>query len=129
MAEPSILLDASALLALVFDEPGAAVVAGALDRTTIGAVNLAEAVGVALRNGIPPALALAWAEELALPVFPFDATMAEAAAKLLAVTRKAGLSLGDCACLGAAQVLGRAVFTADRAWADLDIGVEVRLIR
>jgi ribonuclease VapC len=129
VAEPGILLDASALLALVLEEPGAERVAEVLDRAAIGAVNLAEVIEVAARRGLPAARAAAWAEELALPVIAFAAPMARGAAELLAAHRARGLSLGDAACLATAAALGLPAMTADRLWAELGTGVEVRTIR
>ena len=129
MADPRILLDASAFLALLLEEPGADTVAGVLDQAVIGAVNLAETLEVVLRRGITPDRAARWVEELGLPVLPFDAACAAAAARLLAAYRRQGLSLGDCACLGTAQALALPVLTADRAWAGLALDVDLRVIR
>ncbi len=129
MAEPGILLDASAFLALLFEEPGADTVLAALDQAAIGAVNLAEVLEVAIRRGESPARAAAWAEEIGLPVIPFTAPIATHAAVLLGTHRRSGLALGDCACLGTAVELGWPVLTADRLWAGLDLSVAVRLIR
>jgi len=62
-------------------------------------------------------------------VVPFTEVRAEAAAALWARTRAAGLSLGDRACLALAAELGVPAVTADRAWAGLDVGVEVVVVR
>jgi PIN domain nuclease of toxin-antitoxin system len=129
MAEPRLLLDTSALLALVFREPGFEVVVGALDGAAFGAINQAELVEIAMRRGIDPAHAASWADDLSIPILAFTAPMAARAGALLAQHRRQGLSLGDAACLGCAVVLGVPVLTADRAWAALDLPVEVRLIR
>lgn len=129
VADPTLLLDASALLALVFEEPGAETVLAALDSAAIGAVNLAEVVDLAARRGLDPARAAAWPAELALPVIGFTAPMAARTGRVLAEFRRRGLSLGDAACLGTAAVLGLPVLTADRLWAALETGVEVRLLR
>ena len=64
-----------------------------------------------------------------LTVVPFGPADAVAAARLRAPTRALGLSLGDRACLAVALRFGTAALTADRAWATLDVGVEVRLLR
>lgn len=129
VAEPRLLLDASALLALVFEEPGAELVLAALDGAAISAVNQAEVIEIAGRHGLDPARAATWAEELSLPLIAFNTSMAARAGALLAGFRWRGLSLGDAACLGTASVLGVPVLTADRLWAELDLGVEVRLLR
>ena len=65
---------------------------------------------------------------LGVEVVPFSEAEAEAAGALLGVHR-GRLSLGDCACLATARQHGLPVMTADRAWAGLDLGVEIRLIR
>jgi PIN domain nuclease of toxin-antitoxin system len=122
-------LDTSALLALVFQEPGREAVSAALDGAAIGAVNQAEVVEIAARRGAPPARAAAWAEELSIPVLPFTPAMALRAGVLLSAHRRTGLSLGDAACLGTAEALNLPVLTADRAWATLGLGVEMRLLR
>lgn len=129
MAEPALLLDTSALLALVFREPGMDVVLAALDGCAISAVNQAEVVEVAARRGTDPARAAAWAAELSIPVLPFTPPMAARAGAVLAAGRVRGLSLGDAACLGTAGTLGVPVLTADRAWAALALGIEIRQLR
>lgn len=60
---------------------------------------------------------------------PLSEQDAMRAARLRASTRKLGLSLADRCCLALASRLERPVLTADRAWADVDAGVDVRLIR
>ena len=129
VAEPSLLLDSSALLALLFQEPGRETVLAALDGAAIGAVNQAEVIDIAARRGIDPARAALWAQELSLPILAFTAPMAAHAGALLVAYRGRGLSLGDAACLGTAQALGVPVLTAARAWAGLGLAIEVRLVR
>jgi PIN domain nuclease of toxin-antitoxin system len=129
MAEPALLLDTSALLALVFREPGMEVVLAALDGCAISAVNQAEVVEVAARRGTDPGRAAAWAGELSIPILPFTPPMAARAGAVLAAGRVRGLSLGDAACLGTAGTLGVPVLTADRAWAALDLDIQIRQLR
>jgi PIN domain nuclease of toxin-antitoxin system len=129
MAEPALLLDTSALLALVFREPGMETVLAALDGCAISAVNQAEVVEVAARRGTDPGRAAAWAGELSIPVLPFTPPMAARAGAVLAAGRGRGLSLGDAACLGTAGMLGVPVLTGDRAWAALDLGIQIRQLR
>ena len=81
-----------------------------------------------LNGGTALQIDAAW-EELELTVEPFACERARAAGLLVARTRKRGLSLADRASLALAIELGLPVFTADRAWGNLDIGVDVRVIR
>lgn len=119
------LLDASAVLALLRQEPGAEVTAAALPMAAISAVNWTEVVAKLLPG--PADLLEAW-EALQIPVLDFDATTAGDAARLLAAHRGI-LSLGDCACLATAARQALPVLTADRVWATLGLATEVRLIR
>jgi len=123
------ILDASAIMAVVFQEPGEAVVRGIARETAASAVNVAEVYSRAIERGSTEALVDLAISTLAINVRHFDALDARAAARLRAPTRHLGLSLGDRACLALAQRLDLPVLTADRSWAKLDIGVEVHLIR
>ena len=128
MAEP-VVLDASAVLALLRDEPGAARVAALLPTAAISAVNLAEVLIVLERRGVPPADARRAVDALALDVLPVDDATAHAAAGVAAANLRRGLSLGDCFCLATAHLTGRAAVTADRKWAPLKAGAKVEVVR
>ncbi len=126
------VLDASAVLALVHDEPGADEVAAALQGAVLGTVNLAEVVGK-----LADADAGADARELhglllaaGVTVEPLTAEDAVLAGVLRSVPGGRSLSLGDRCCLaiGVRSDQGE-VLTADRAWAELDLPVRVALIR
>jgi len=124
------LLDASALLALLRDEPGGSSVEQCLSDATVLSVNLEEVVGTLIREGMPATAAEQAVAPLALPVAPFTEEMAW----LSAETRPrlpAGLGLADRCCLAAAAVLDAAVVTADLLWqtAAPAFGVGVVLIR
>jgi ribonuclease VapC len=123
------LLDASAVLALLRDEPGAARVAELLPTAAIGAVNLAEVLIVLERSGLAAAEARRATDALALDVLPADAATAHAAAGVAAANPRRGLSLGDCFCLAAARVAGAPAVTADRSWATLKSGARVVVVR
>jgi ribonuclease VapC len=124
------VLDASALLALLKREPGQShVVEAILDGAAIGTVNLSEIITVFARAGTPVTGLVADIERLGLLIEPFNAADAGRAGELIRKTSAAGLSLGDRACLALAIRMECPVLTADRAWADLDIDVEVTLIR
>jgi len=123
------IADASAILALLKREPLGKLDPRRLFRATISAVNLSEVLERLCSGGLSEAEAGAAVAELSLRVADFDEPQARLAAYLRPQTRRAGLSLGDRACLALALHLSRPVITADRAWASLDIGVEVVVIR
>ncbi|HLZ75677.1 type II toxin-antitoxin system VapC family toxin [Phenylobacterium sp.] len=122
------VLDASAVLALIQGEPGGAAVEARLDRAKLSAVNLAE-VAQRLNDQWPDDMVATVLAKLPCEVVDFNAALALRAGLLRRLTRAKGLSLGDRACLALAERESAAVLTGDRAWAELDLGVEVVLIR
>ncbi len=125
-----VVLDASALLALLNSEPGSDVVTTAVAAgASISAVNLAEVVGKLDEIGMPLASIRLALDALGLDVVPFDTELAYATGLLRASTRKAGLALGDRACLALAQREQVDALTTDRSWAGLNLGVSVRVAR
>lgn len=123
------ILDASALLALLLDEPGADVVAQHLDGARISAVNLAEAGAKMVERGAGLDLVEREVHAAAITVVPFDEEQALEAARLRSATKAFGLSLGDRACLALAKRIRGIALTSDAAWAEPDLDIEVRLIR
>jgi ribonuclease VapC len=131
------VLDASALLAYLHDEQGAAEVAEALEhRATISAANLAEALSKFAEQGVEPSNVVVELEERGIldgliDVEPLTTDDAISIASLVEPTRGHGLGLGDRACLALARRLGLPVMTADRVWVELekDVGVDVYSIR
>ena len=124
-----VVVDASAVLAVVFQERGLESVAPALPGASISAVNLAEVMSKMLDRGLSPERIDRQLDELSLAVADFNRNLAIQAALLRKTTRHKGLSLGDRACLALAMREGLPVLTADTAWSDLDLPVEVVLIR
>jgi ribonuclease VapC len=120
VSDGSSVLDASALLALLQGEPGADVVAALLPESFMSAVNLSEVVAKLVDHGMPAYVVHEALDELSIDVHPFDRDAAYAAGELRRVTGRAGLSLGDRACLALAIDLDAAAVTADRAWASID---------
>jgi PIN domain nuclease of toxin-antitoxin system len=127
-----VVLDSSALLAIVFGEPGAEMAAewaaGAAG-AVVSAVNLSEAAAKMNERGFADEETEAYLSALGFDLAPFGEAEAYAAGRLRAGTRALGLSFGDRACIALAQREGAAVATADRAWARLDLGLAVRVIR
>lgn len=131
----ALVLDASALLAYLREEPGADVVAEAIaGGVVISTVNLAEVFSRSADRGADPAKLAAKLTQSglldgAITVEPFTAADAIDVAHLRPLTRDAGLSLGDRACLALARRLGAPVLTADTAWQGAAHGAELRPIR
>lgn len=125
----SVVLDASAILALLNEEPGGDVVQEALAGAVVGAVNLSEVIAKLIENGMPEEEIRTSLGGLGLEIQPFDEEMAMATALLRPKTKKLGLGLGDRACLALGLRLSTPVLTADRTWLGLKVGVEVRVIR
>ena len=125
----TVVVDASALLALVNGEPGMSVVSEAIPGAAISAVNLSEVIAKLTEGEMPEGEIGVSLGGLGLDVVAFDADQAYTAGLLRARTRSRGLSFGDRACIALGIRLGCDVLTADRGWAGLDLGVGVKLIR
>jgi PIN domain nuclease of toxin-antitoxin system len=130
----AVVLDASALLALLREEEGAERVAKELPRgAAISALNWAEVLARLIDLGGDPAeiaaRALPAAAAGAVEVVPFDEAGARETARLRPKTRSLGLSLADRAALALAKVRGVPVLTADRAWRSLRLPIKIEVIR
>ena len=125
----TVVLDASALLAYLLQEPGAEVVDGLLSDARMTSVNWAEVVQKSLSAGVEVQGMREELQALGMRVEPFVAADGERAGQLWALTRQQGLSLGDRACLSLGLRLGLKVVTCDRAWAELPLELEVQVLR
>lgn len=125
------ILDASAVIALIMEETGAEAVEAVVADSAMSTVNLAEAVGYLARNGAPEAEIREWLGALEIEIVPLDAELAYSAGLLLPATRRAGLSLGDRACLALARQRSTKAITTDSAWSRVAraVGVVVEVIR
>lgn len=123
------MLDSSALLAVLNREPGAELVADLLGNTAVSAVNLSEVQAKLVGRGIDRKAASKAILGLVSEVVAFDESLALLTGSLITATQKVGLSLGDRACVALGIQVKAPIYTADRAWAKLDLGVEIRLIR
>ena len=125
-----IVLDASALLAVLNREPGAEkITPQLLSGATSSSVNLAEVQSKLVSRGIKPDEA--W-EATISPIreaSAFTDDQAKIAGSLIAQTSAFGLSLGDRACLALGIALKAPVYTADRSWRNLKLGVRIHLVR
>ncbi len=123
------VLDASALLAWLLEEPGHDIVERSLKGAVLSAVNLSEVIQKAAGRDIVLDSIQDDLLTLDVTVEPFDVEDAHRTALLWSKTRPLGLSFADRACLALAQRLKRPVLTADRTWRSLKLGVPIQLIR
>ncbi len=126
-----VVLDASALIALLQSEKGAKVVADEVQGAAISAVNLGEAAQRQYRDGKTRTEFEAMATAVELNVIPVDGALALDAAEIREIARAKGLSQADCICLALAKRLGVVAMTADQKWLEVAdaVGVEVRVVR
>lgn len=127
----AVVLDASAVLALLFDEPGAAKVRERIHGGLLGTTNLAEITAKLSDKGVPADEAERAVAMLGVEVVPFSEDHARASSIMRPTTRAAGLSLGDRACLALAHIRGVPALTAERRWPEIAeaVGVTVEVIR
>jgi ribonuclease VapC len=129
------VLDASALLAMIYEEPGAQRLESTVRRgALISSVNWAEALSRMAERGEPVADSVphvrATVETLGiLTVVPFDEIQALEVARLRVMTKSLGLSLADRACLALARLSRLPVLTTDRAWRSLGLSIKIEVIR
>ena len=124
-----IVLDASAILALLKREQGADRVKAVLGRASICAVNVAEVQGKLIQSGLSRQAAEARIRILGCNITPFDDVQAIEAGSLITQTRSLGFSLGDRACLALAIDRKATVYTTDKAWQNLNLGIKIEVIR
>jgi ribonuclease VapC len=125
-----VVLDASALLAILNQEPGAErMTAELLSAAATSTVNLAEVHGKLVGRGLNADEA--WEATLS-PIreaVAFTSEHARLTGDLAVQTRALGLSLGDRACLALGLALKAPVYTADRSWKKLKVSVRIHVIR
>lgn len=122
------VLDSSAVLALLLSEPGSERVKAVLPGAFLSAVNMAEVVSKLCERGMPAGEARAAIEAIGVRIVDFDIDQACLSGELRPMTRSAGLSLGDRACLALARLRQLSAMTADTPWRELK-GFDVIFIR
>lgn len=125
-----VVFDASVILALLQHERGAEKVTDEiLDRSVASTVNLAEVQSKLVKRGYVPDEA--WEDTLSAVKLaePYTSDHARIAGDLIATTEKYGLSLGDRSCLALAIALKATVYTTEKIWKNLKVGVPIHVIR
>jgi ribonuclease VapC len=123
-----IVVDSSALIALVRNEPGADRVAAALDRAVASAIILAESLSKLAGFGYDSDLARADLMAAGLDVAAFGPADIAAVVALHGLSKQR-VSLADRFCLALALDRNLPVLTGDRHWAALGLPLKIDLIR
>lgn len=124
MTAPTVL-DASAVLALLQEEPGADEVERLLDGALMSSVNLSEVLQKAEQHGVQTDGLEYDLEALGVEFRDFNVSSARPTAE--AWSSGSGLSLGDRACLALAGRVGGTAVTTDARWAWAGAGLDVNL--
>lgn len=124
----AVVLDASALLALLRGEAGAKKVEGALASARMSVVNMAEVASHFSKLGMPDAGVSAMLKPLPVTLVNADADLAWEAGRLRGLTVTAGLSLGDRFCLALAKRDQLPAWTSDRAWREIADAAGVKIV-
>lgn len=129
MSDARYMLDASAVLAMMLGENGGNQVRERLASSQISTVSLSEVVAKLQDGGVPDEVITSSLAELNFDVIAFNQSQAVRAGLLRASTRSNGLSLGDRACLSAAESCNAVALTTDRAWGKLELDIVVEVLR
>src|SRR5262249_39815022 len=125
----SVVLDASALMALLREEPGSDVVVASLANAIVSTVNYSEILKKTIERGGDSDHATAFMKSLSMPIVPFDENLAIASAALYPIAKPYGLSFADRACLALGVSRGSPVLTAERRMRLVSLPIKVKLIR
>lgn len=125
-----VVLDASALLAILNQEPGSEkLTPEILSTAAMSVVNLAEVHGKLIGRGLNPDDAWEATMSPIREAVAFTSEHARLTGDLVAQTRALGLSLGDRACLALGLALKAPVYTADTSWKKLKVSIRIHVIR
>jgi ribonuclease VapC len=124
-----IVVDASVVLANFLEEPGGDVFANLTEDYRISTINIGEIAARLSAKGVPDAMVRSAIDSLRLQAVPVSVEHAVQAGLWKVTTKRRGLSLADRICLALGLDLGATVYTMDRVWADLDLGVAIKVVR
>ncbi|MBW4644434.1 MAG: type II toxin-antitoxin system VapC family toxin [Goleter apudmare HA4340-LM2] len=124
-----VVVDTSAVLALLNQETGSEEILQLIDNAAISSVNLSEVIVKLAEAGIPEEEIRQIILNLNLEVILFNEEQALKAGMLRPATKSIGLSFGDRACLALGVVLNQPVISTDCLWTNLNMGIEIRVMR
>ncbi|WP_032138870.1 type II toxin-antitoxin system VapC family toxin [Rickettsia tamurae] len=125
-----VVLDTSALLALLQNEPGSTIVKPLIQFSCMSTVNITEVLTSLQRMKITMDTAYTLVTEIIPSIIPFDLEQAAHTAQLQPYTQPKGLSLGDRACITLGIKLQVPIYTVDKIWAELKLNnADIKLIR
>jgi ribonuclease VapC len=125
-----VILDSSALIALIKNEKGAEIVEQLLGQIVMSTLNISEAAGILIDLGMPEEECKNSIEPYVDLVVPLDMEQSFEMAYLKKLTSNKGLSIGDRACIALGIKMKLPIYTADKIWATLQLeGAEIILIR
>ncbi len=128
--DKSVILDSSSLIALLAEEKGQEKIIEVLPYAVMSTVNIAEVVKFLIdRKGLTRERIHKLIQNLIPTILPFDEEQAFLSGELITKTKQLGLSLGDRACLALALSKHYPVYTANKAWASLQLSCNIFLIR
>lgn len=124
------VMDSSAILAILRGEPGCDYVQELLqsEECAISSVNMAEVGSKLIDYGLPPEEFPRIARQLQIDIIDFSADQCIQSAQIRKITRSAGLSLGDRACVALTQLMKGCVVTSDRAWLDIAELTQIKVL-
>jgi ribonuclease VapC len=122
-------LDASALLCVLLEEPGADYITERLTAALVSATSYAEVIAKLVDRGAPAEDVVTIMADLDIEIVPVDRKQAELSGWIHAATREAGLSIGDRACLALALTRRAVAVTMDPRWRHIDCDIEIEIAR
>lgn len=126
----SLIVDSSALMAVILEERGAEIVLPQLRGAMLSSVNFSETASrLAEKKNTTAAEVVTLLRRFDLEICPFDSDLALIAAEFRPLTRHIGASFADRACLALGSAKRAPILTADSKWAELEIDLDIRLIR
>jgi ribonuclease VapC len=125
-----VILDSSALLALIKNENGSEVVEPLLGKIVMSAINIAEVAGILVDLGMSHEECINSIEPFVDLIVPLDMQQSFEIAFLKKLTKDKGLSIGDRACIALGIQMGLPIYTADKIWQNLNLkDADIILIR